>query len=90
MKTAFRSGGQIDPRFAPAWIGQALDTHVVPKRLAEAAGNRFAMGLVLYDHTKPVPFGRAPMGGSAVLPGGQPSGKSARVSGMMCFVSTSA
>jgi predicted AAA+ superfamily ATPase len=27
------------------------------KRLAEAVGDRFAMGMVLYDHDKPVPFG---------------------------------
>jgi hypothetical protein len=27
------------------------------RRLAEAGGDRFAMGMVLYDHDKAVPFG---------------------------------
>ena len=27
------------------------------RRLAEACGDRFALGLVLYDHDKVVPFG---------------------------------
>ena len=57
QSAAFRLS--IGRRLAFNWseLFGGTDGHPRPRRLAGACGDRFALGLVLYDHDKAVPFG---------------------------------